>query len=329
MAVYVALAVVVLAVLAAFVLGQRSSQSGSALRGRSRGRGSGRLAQRVEDQRGIAGSVRRDEYVDSQAAVWEVDGSPSASFDDLFPDDIPVVEPRPSARDAFFAELPYAEEVEEPAYEEAYDPDGYEDGYDDGGDDIAYDDEGYGVHDLPYAEEDEPDAFAAGLAVYAPHEDDDAEGDRSRAAAAHEDFLRVYDEADADRFAAKSRYVRRRAEAGFDDIGTDDERDDEEVGDDGADAEELPAPVARRRAPAGREPERVAREPAAADSGPKPLARRTPKAGEEAYRRPLRLAQTTQRPTVVNRRSPEQIRNMLANYRGGRAKAKRESADDE
>ena len=46
------------------------------------------------------------------------------------------------------------------------------------------------------------------------------------------------------------------------------------------------------------------------------------------YRQPLRLAQTTQRSSGANRRSPDQVRSMLANYRGGLSKGRSEPTDE-
>src|SRR5262245_32801770 len=95
MAVWVFLLVVAVAAVAFFVYSQRGRSALGVLRP---GDGSsGRLAQRVEDARTPAADSADDEFVDAQAAVWDVGGDRSpVEADDLFVEDPPVVDPGPS-----------------------------------------------------------------------------------------------------------------------------------------------------------------------------------------------------------------------------------------
>src|SRR5262245_25444740 len=109
MAVFLIILAAVVAV-GAFVLYQRGLLGGTTDSGQ-RESTTGRLHQRVEDARGQSDTTAgADDPVDSRAAVWDESPTRSADPDDLFADDVPVVEPRPSAREEFFDDLPYAED---------------------------------------------------------------------------------------------------------------------------------------------------------------------------------------------------------------------------
>jgi hypothetical protein len=299
MAVWVFLLVVAVAAAAVFVYYQR----GRSTLGVSRpGTGSsGRLAQRVEDARTTTTEASPDEFVDAQAAVWDVGGErPAVDPDDLFVEDPPVVDPGPSRdrRDEFFDELPYAEDDDED--EERVDE------LDDG-EPTASSSRPRGTPVITPTvfvldEDEDVDRFAPRSSYVAGLADEDEEGGEGLALVADET-----EPAAADPLFAEVDEELELADDVDDEFDADEEFELEEEFEVDEDEDEE----------------------AVASDGPQPLARRTPKAGEEAYRRPLRLAQTTQRPSGTNRRSPDEVRSMLANYRGGLTKGRSEPTDDE